>query len=206
MHPAIESASRASNAGEEVYPSYPGVVVRESDGQRIMQSMTWGFPLRLRTMKPTAKPKPVNNIADLNKNIWVGLARKPQWRCLIPMTTCAEPDGVKGAFTRTWFNLRDQPTFARGGLWRDSSEWGPVYSGAMTSANAAIQPVHNRMPVLLMPDEHDRWLNGDFDDLIALQERHFPDDLIEITRTAEPWTPPRLATTEAASPESPTLF
>lgn len=59
----------ASNAPEEVYPGTPGVVVRETEGRRVMQSMTWGFPLRLRTMSPTAKPKPVNNIADLRKGM-----------------------------------------------------------------------------------------------------------------------------------------
>lgn len=48
--------------------------------------MTWGLPLRLKTMGLTAKPKPVNNIADLRKNIWIGLARKLEWRCLIPLT------------------------------------------------------------------------------------------------------------------------
>ena len=115
-----------SNAPEETYPGMPGVVVREKAGERVMQSMTWGFPLRLKTMSPTAKPKPVNNIADLSKNMWIGLARKPQWRCLIPVTAFAEPEGPKGAKTRTWFNVKDQPIFAWGGLWRDSAEWGPV--------------------------------------------------------------------------------
>ncbi len=32
------------NAGQEVYPGYPGIVMREVDGSRILQSMTWGFP------------------------------------------------------------------------------------------------------------------------------------------------------------------
>jgi len=182
-----------SNAGEEVYPGYPGVVVREQDGQRIMQSMAWGFPLRLRDMKPESKPKAVNNIADLNKSMWIGLARKPQWRCLIPVTGFAEAEGAKGAKTRTWFNLKGQPIFAWGGLWRDSNEWGPVYSGAMTVANEAIQPVHSRMPVLLLAHEYDRWLNGTFDDLIAFQERRFSDDLIEVMRTSDPWSKPRVA-------------
>src|ERR1700760_4507088 len=121
-----------SNAGEEVYPGYPGLVVREEDGQRVMQSMTWGFPLRLKGMSPTAKPKPVNNIADLQKPMWKGLAAKPQWRCLIPLTGFAEAEGPKGAKTRTWFTVKDQPVFAWAGLWRVSQDWGPVYSGVMT--------------------------------------------------------------------------
>lgn len=88
-----------------------------------MQSMAWGFPLRLKGISPTAKPKPVNNIADLNKRMWKGLAAKPQWRCLIPVTAFAEAEGPKGAKTRTGFDVKDQPVFAWAGLWRVSDEW-----------------------------------------------------------------------------------
>ncbi|WP_199555288.1 SOS response-associated peptidase [Sandaracinobacteroides hominis] len=181
------SAPVSSNAPEEVYPGYPGMVVREAEGERIMQSMVWGFPLRLQGMKPESKPKPVNNIADLNKPMWKGLAAKPQWRCLIPVTGFAEAEGPKGSKTRTWFSVKDQPVFAWAGLWRDSAEWGPVYSGMMTECNEAIRPVHDRMPVLLMPDEYDLWLQGSFDDAQGFQERRFPDDLIRMERTIEPW-------------------
>ncbi|PZU05704.1 MAG: DUF159 family protein [Sphingobium sp.] len=176
-----------SNAPEEVYPGYPGVVMREEGGVRTIQSMVWGFPLRLKGMKPEAKPKPVNNIADLTKNMWIGLARKPQWRCVIPVTQFAEAEGEKGSKTRTWFGVKGQPVFGWAGLWRISDEWGPVYSGVMTDCNEAIRPVHDRMPVLLMPEEYDQWLHGDFDDALAFQSRCFPDDLITMERTDEPW-------------------
>jgi len=187
-----------SNAGEEVYPGYPGMVVREEAGARVLQSMVWGFPLRLRGMNPTAKPKPVNNIADLTKPMWVGLARKPEWRCLIPLTDFAEAEGAKGSKTRTWFSVKDAPIFAWAGLWRDSVEWGPVYSGVMTDCNDAIRPVHDRMPVLLHRDDHDRWLHGSFDDILAFQARCFPDDLIVMERTDEPWVK-RKGTVEQAA-------
>lgn len=177
----------ASNAGEEIYPGAPGLVIRQQDGARVMQSMTWGFPLRLKTMSPTAKPKPVNNIADLQKPMWIGLARKPQWRCLIPMTGFAEAEGPKGAKTRTWFTVKDQSMFAWAGLWRISDEWGPVYSGVMTECNEAIRPVHDRMPVLMHADEHDAWLNGSFDDALGFQSRCFPESLILTERTSELW-------------------
>jgi len=48
--------------------------------------------------------------------------------------------------------------------------------------------VHTRMPVLLMPDEYETWLHGSFEDALALQERVFPSDLIEITPTDELWS------------------
>ncbi len=177
----------ATNAPTEVYPGTPGIVVREDAGERDMQSMIWGFPMRLKFMKPDSKPKPVNNIADLRKPVWKGLAAKPQWRCLIPITGFAEAEGPKGAKTRTWFSLKDQELFAWAGLWRESGEWGPVYSGVMTDANKAIQPVHDRMPVLLHAHEWDEWLHGDFEAAVAFQDRIFPDELIEMKRTDEPW-------------------
>jgi putative SOS response-associated peptidase YedK len=176
-----------SNAPEEAYPGTPGMTVREEAGERVTQSMTWGFPLRFKGMSPTAKPKPVNNIADLNKNTWKGLAAQPHWRCLIPLTAFAEAEGPKGAKTRTWFNVKGEPIFAAAGLWRVSDEWGPVYSMVMTDCNDAIRPVHDRMPVLLLPDDYDHWLNGSFDDAVAFQKRCFPDELIEMTPTDELW-------------------
>ena len=57
----------ALNVPEETLPGYPGLVIREADGERVLQSMVWGFPLRLKGMKPDSKPRPVNNIADLSK-------------------------------------------------------------------------------------------------------------------------------------------
>ena len=79
-------------------------------------------------------------------------------------------------------------------MWKTSDAWGPVYSGLMTECNDAIRPVHDRMPVLLMPDEYDRWLHGSLDDVIAFQNRCFPNALIEMDRTCEPWNRKTAAT------------
>jgi putative SOS response-associated peptidase YedK len=57
----------------------------------------------------------------------------------------------------------------------------------MTDCNEAIRPVHDRMPVLLHEEDYDRWLRGSLEDVIAFQTRCYPDDLIQIERTAEPW-------------------
>ncbi len=151
-------------------------------------------------MKPDAKPKPVNNIADLTKPMWIGLARKPQWRCLIPVTGFAEAEGEKGRMTRTWFNVKAEPIFAWGGLWRVSDEWGPVYSGAMADANEAVAPVHDRMPVLLHVDEYDQWMHGSLDDLVSFQKRKFPAELMLMERTSDLWV------AKKASAETPLLF
>jgi putative SOS response-associated peptidase YedK len=57
----------------------------------------------------------------------------------------------------------------------------------MTDSNVAVRPVHDRMPVLLLPEDYDRWLRGSLEDVVAFQQRSFPDELIEIRRTADLW-------------------
>ncbi|WP_342630312.1 hypothetical protein AAC691_18430 [Nguyenibacter vanlangensis] len=88
------------------------MVMRERDGARILQSMTWGFPVRLKMMKPGSKPIPVNNIADLAKGFWVDLARKPEWRCIIPVTGFAEAEGAKGSKTAHGSMSKTSPSLA----------------------------------------------------------------------------------------------
>src|SRR3569623_17778 len=178
-----------SNAGEDVYPGATCRVVRVESGERVIQSMAWGFP-RAQKSKKTGlpiKPKPVNNIADLDNFMWRHVAPRLENRCLIPRTGFAEAEGEKGRMTRTWFAVKEQPIFAWAGMWRGSDEWGPVYSGLMTDCNEAIWPVHDRMPVLLHVDDYERWLHGALDDVIAFRDRCFPDDLIEMNRTDELW-------------------
>lgn len=191
------------NLPDDILPGAPGLVVHEADGERVLQSMVWGFPMRFATMKPGSKPKPVNNIADIAKFPWKPLAHKPQSRCLIPLTSFAEPEGPKGGKTRTWVTIKDQPIAAWAGLWRGSDEWGPVYSGVMTDCNDAIRPLHHRMPVLLQPYEFDQWLRGSFEDLVAFQQRSFPNELIEITPTKDLWVPKRAGTSVGSQPELP---
>ena len=170
------------NAGAgEVYPGGPGMVVREQDGERLLQSMTWGFPLAQRSKRTgqPVKPKPVNNIADLASFMWRLVAPRPEHRCIIPLTGFCEAEGEKGAKTRTWFGVKRQPIFAWAGMWKDSQEWGPVYSGLMTDCNEAVRPVHE--------EDYDLWLRGSLQDVLSFQGRCFPDDLIQMERTADPW-------------------
>jgi putative SOS response-associated peptidase YedK len=180
----------------DVYPGGHGMVVREDEGRRILQSMTWGFPLPQKSKKTgqPIKPKPVNNIADLTSFMWRFVAPRPEHRCLIPLTGFCEAEGDAGAKTRTWFSVKDRPIFAWAGLWKNSDEWGPVYSGLMTDCNAAVRPVHDRMPVLLHEEDYDLWLRGSLDDVMSFQGRCFPDELTEMERTSDPWFRRRIET------------
>jgi putative SOS response-associated peptidase YedK len=59
-----------------------------------------------------------------------------------------------------YFQLSDQSSFAFAGVW---DRWGrpPVNTCAIitTTANAVLQPVHDRMPVILDPESYRMWLD-----------------------------------------------
>ena len=190
-------ATFGSNAPDEIYPGYPGIVVRERDGARVLQSMTWGFPVRLKGMKAESKPKPVNNARDdkLLTGFWKHWFVTPAQRCLIPFTAFAEAEGPKGKMTRTWISVEDQPTAAWAGLWRPTDEWGDCYTGVMVDATEELSDIHDRMPVILHPDEHDAWLNGPAEEAMALV-RKYPAARLAVERTDEPWFKRKAASSE----------
>ena len=190
----IAEGARGANVAEEIFPGMPGFVVRNGDNGRLVQSMVWGFPLVTREMRAraekagkAARPKPVNNARELGSPFWKSAAANPARRCLIPVECFAEAEGPKGGKTRTWFSLPDEPLFAWAGLWRPSPEWGDVYAGVMTEANDLVAPVHDRMPVILAPQDQDRWMNGSFEEILALQRPADPHRM-EVLRTEQPWT------------------
>lgn len=182
------------NAGEvEVYPGARGLVVRAEVGARVIQAMTWGFPMKLKGMKEGSKPRAVNNIANVDAFPWKFIAGRPENRCIIPLTGFCEAEGAKGSKTRTWFSLPDRPIFAWAGMWKESEEWGPVYSGLMTDCNELVANVHDRMPVLLHREEYDRWLRGSLDDVREFQNRCFPPELMMMDRTSQLWSAKKAA-------------
>lgn len=181
-------APRGFNAPADVYPGYPGLVVRENGGARVIEQMTWGFPVRLKGMKPTSKPKPVNNARDdkLLTGFWKHWFVTPAQRCLIPFTAFAEAEGPKGKMTRTWISVADQPLAAWAGLWRPTDEWGNAYTGVMVDATEELWDIHDRMPVILHPDDHEAWLRAPAEEAMALVQK-YPADKLAVDRTAEPW-------------------
>ena len=181
------------NAGEEVYPGYPGLVVARGE----LRSMTWGFPLVLKGKNgQPLKPKPVNNCRTDKLDSFMWRYSFQERRCLIPVTAFCEAEGEKGAKTRTWFSLPDEELFAVAGIWRDTAEWGAAYSMVMTEAcepaslvgldGRALQTgVHDRMPAILPRQDWADWLDGP-PDAAGLLCR--PYELgMTVLRTEEPW-------------------
>lgn len=172
-----------------------GIVVISRDGRRLLRSMTWGFPRPSIAARHGAAPEQVGLLADLTNPMWEGLVQDPRYRCLIPITHFANPDGEPGAKTRTWFAVEDQSIMAWAGFCRNV-DGVPTYAGMTMEANAAIPPTNDRMPVLLENTEWDEWLGGSISEVIRFQFRPpIAGDRMRVERTDDRWRsgvgPPR---------------
>jgi len=99
-----------------------------------------------------------------------GIAEKPSFRsafkhrrCLIPASCFYEWSGPKGAKTKHRIARADGHPLALAGI---CEEW-PQPDGALLRSctiititpNAVMEPIHNRMPVILGADYWDEWLS-----------------------------------------------
>ncbi|EPR11567.1 hypothetical protein M527_02410 [Sphingobium indicum IP26] len=151
-----------------VAPGKPGHVVREQEGQRILSAMSWGFPFQGR---------PVTNVRNYTSPFWKSALANPSRRCLVPVTEfqewSVEPMPGTGKKKPFWFRVPSQPVFAFAGIWRPT-EGVPVYSfltcgyegDAATHVVGAVHP--KACPVILHPEDYDRWLRADLDDALSL--------------------------------------
>lgn len=96
-------------------------------------------------------------------------------RCLIPADGFYEWQTIAGSKVKQpWFIvLRDRELMAFAGLWEQwrSSEGEELESCSIivTDANEIMRPIHDRMPVILAPDEWSVWLNPEAKDTGGLQ-------------------------------------
>lgn len=149
----------------------PIVRVDPRDGARELVMARWGLiPF---WMKEKPKVPHINARAETVHTLPLFREAFAKRRCLIPATGFYEwqtrADGKQPyRFIRT-----DLEPFAFAGLWEFSRLGGEdTVSAAIIvgEPNPLVAGVHDRMPVMLMPEDHDRWLDPatTVDDLRAL--------------------------------------
>lgn len=97
-------------------------------------------------------------------------------RCLIIADGFYEWQGAKGRKQPVYLSLPIDKPFAFAGLWEiwtDKAYDNATYTSCTiltTAASAPVRPIHHRMPVILMPDKYDQWLDPTFQDLNGLND------------------------------------
>lgn len=85
-------------------------------------------------------------------------------RCAVPADGFFEWIGTKEARRPIWFHAPDGGLMLFAGLyesWRDpkTEAWMRTFTILTTGANKTVEPVHDRMPVILPPEGIDTWLH-----------------------------------------------
>lgn len=140
-----------------VAPTQDIPVVRSTDGGRELTLMRWGLipswskeansgPLLINARSETAADKPAFRSAFKSR------------RCLIPADGFFEWKKVGKAKQPYYFQLADEKPFAFAGLWE---KWTEIESCTIltTAANEMVASLHDRMPVVLSPNDYAGWLD-----------------------------------------------
>ncbi|MCG9890857.1 MAG: SOS response-associated peptidase [Thermosynechococcaceae cyanobacterium MS004] len=148
-----------------IAPSQPvGVIVqgRESD-RREFRLMQWGL-IPSWVKDPSKFANLINARAET-------VAEKPSFRsafkyrrCLIPADGFYEWQKVKGGSKQPFhFTLTGNSIFAFAGLWESWNDF-ETFTILTTTANALLATIHDRMPVVLEPENYALWLDPSVQD------------------------------------------
>ena len=173
-----------------VFPDRMAPVVRTApDGVRELVLMRWGFPPRPPFPGSKTNNRPITNVRNTSSRYWAPWLKNPARRCLVPVTSFAEPDNNQGPKSIwTWF-ARDEsrPLMFFAGLWREwdgrrGTKADPVtgthllFSFLTTDASHDVAPVHSdATPVCLFTeDEREMWMNAPVEMALSLQRPPAP--------------------------------
>lgn len=163
----------------DVWPKYQAVIVRQSEGSRIGETMQWGVPLKMPGKREgTTVTKRITNVRNLSSPFWRSMLANPAQRCLVPFSSFAEPKPNAGR-EECWFRVADAPVAAFAGIWRPTEE-GEAFAFLTCEPNPIVAPIHPKaMPVILHVDDYDKWLSGSHEEACKLAAP-FPSQLMEL--------------------------
>ncbi len=165
-----------------IAPSQDVVAIRRAAEGRELALLRWGL------IPSWAKERSIGN-RMINARAET-VAEKPAFRAAFRRRRCLiatdgfyewrKTDG--GAKQPYYIRLADEAPFAFAGLWE---RWAPPDEDAVesctlitTAANDLLKPIHDRMPVILAPFDHDAWLDAEAPSAEALLRPYPADDMI----------------------------
>jgi putative SOS response-associated peptidase YedK len=97
-------------------------------------------------------------------------------RCLVPANGFYEWSRQGGSKRPYYFSVKDSPLFAFAGLYTEAAgeDRPAAYTILTTSPNDLLARYHNRMPVILRPEDEIAWLDPDETEPLALEHCYTP--------------------------------
>ena len=156
---------------EHIAPGQPIGAVRMENGQRHFALLRWGFiPAWVKEVKPGKLLINARGETVLEKPSFRNAMKRR--RCLVPADGYYEWSGEEGRKTPYFVERTDKALFALAGLWEhwmgaDGSEIETIVLMTI-EPNAELSAIHDRMPVIIAPEDHETWLTGETDEAAKL--------------------------------------
>lgn len=152
------------------------------NGKRKLEMLHWGL-IPSWAKDPEVGNKMINARAET-------VAEKPSYRkafkerrCLILADGFYEWQKTDSGKQPFYIRMEDESPFAFAGLWESWQNGREIRSCTIitTSPNEVAAQVHNRMPVILHPEDYEMWLDPDFDEREPLTTllKPFPAEAME---------------------------
>jgi putative SOS response-associated peptidase YedK len=183
----VTSVLQEAKARYNIAPTQmaPIVIQDASSGERRLESARWGLiPSWARDMTIGSRLLNARSETAAEKpSFRSALSRR---RCLIPTDGYYEWKMVGKTRQPLYYHLRNSELFAFAGLWEtwQSPEGQSVHSFTIltTEPNALAAEAHDRMPVILRPEQEALWLDPEVQDVQRLKPIYtpFPEALMDV--------------------------
>lgn len=164
-----------------IAPTQPiaAILKHPDDPERHFQLLKWGL-IPSWSKDPSIGNRLINARGETVSEKPSFRAAFKRRRCLIPTTGFYEWQKHQDGKQPFYIRLQSQQPFAFAGLWET---WEDISTATIitTSANDQLEPIHNRMPVILNSEDYDTWLDPDNQDKAELQSllKPFPAEAVE---------------------------
>jgi putative SOS response-associated peptidase YedK len=168
MHSLLRPAAIPNmQSSFNVSPTDPVDAVVPMEEGRELQTMRWGL-IPFWWSKPLKELRLATFNARVETVTTKPFFREPfkSRRCLMPVSGYFEWQDTPGGKQPWYFTARDSsPLLTIAGLWdqwknKETGERIKSCTMIITEPNAFVAEVHDRMPVLLMPEQFEHWLSG----------------------------------------------
>jgi putative SOS response-associated peptidase YedK len=169
----IEDAPRWDERDEAAPRDAMPIVRYDEDGELVEDLRHWGFIMAVngKTIDPaTNQPKKVRR--DVFNAMSEKLTSSFQWRfafqerrCLVPMSSWDEWPQTGAGKQRVRVSMPGEPVFAAAGLYESSRDLKtgqkvPTFTIVTVPPNEFLGSVHDRAPMVLLPEQYEAWLLG----------------------------------------------
>lgn len=155
---AVERPFKQVTANFNVAPTQIMPVVSEGADGRQLELMRWGIP---RFVGPGVVKDVFNTRSDKAFGSWKKMTLGQ--RILVPATGFYEWKKLDGGKQPYFIRPKDDELFAFAGIWNlwknEDGQEVKTYSIMTTEPNKEMSGIHNRMPVILHPEDEAAWLN-----------------------------------------------